>query len=172
MGLFDQLLNAVNDPGQQASQDQLSGLLNTVQQLGGNNGIDPAIVNSALSIVGGQVRSSLQNERANGGGDQVQSLVNQFAGMGSNPQAVNALFSSGQVQGIVQAIAQRTGLDPNMVQGMLPTLVPLVLNMLQGGNSVQGSQGGNAVLNTFLDADNDGDVDVADVMQMAGRYLR
>jgi len=34
------------------------------------------------------------------------------------------------------------------------------------------SQGGaNPVLNAFLDADRDGDVDIADAMQMAGRYL-
>jgi hypothetical protein len=51
MGLFDQVLSAVNNPNQQASNDGLAGILNTVGQLSGNNGIDPSVVNSALSIV-------------------------------------------------------------------------------------------------------------------------
>jgi hypothetical protein len=54
---------------------------------------------------------------------------------------------------------------------MLPILVPLVLKFLQSGNNTQNPQGSNPVLNTFLDADGDGDVDIADAMQMAGRYM-
>jgi len=54
---------------------------------------------------------------------------------------------------------------------MLPILVPLVLNLLQTGTGVQSQGGANPVLNAFLDADRDGDVDIADAMQMAGRYL-
>jgi hypothetical protein len=54
---------------------------------------------------------------------------------------------------------------------MLPILVPLVLKFLQTGNNAQNPQGSNPVLNTFLDADNDGDVDIADAMRMAGRYF-
>jgi hypothetical protein len=58
-----------------------------------------------------------------------------------------------------------------MIQSMLPMLVPLVLKFLQTGNNTQGGQGGNPVLNTFLDADGDGDVDIADAMQLASRHL-
>jgi hypothetical protein len=54
----------------------------------------------------------------------------------------------------------------------LPTLVPLALNFLKTGNSAQNpGNSSNSVLNSFLDADGDGDVDLGDALQMAGKYL-
>jgi hypothetical protein len=168
MGLFDQVLSAVNNPNQQASNDGLAGILNTVGQLSGNNGIDPSVVNSALSIVGSHVRSSLQQQRAQSGDTQVEGIVDRFGGTGYNPDAVSSIFSGGQLDSVIQSVAGRTGLDPNIVQSLLPTLVPIVLSLIQGGSS---SGGGNPVLGTFLDSDRDGDVDIADAIGMAGRYL-
>ena len=55
---------------------------------------------------------------------------------------------------------------------MIPVLVPILLNLLQtGGNAQNPAQGQNPVLNTFLDADGDGDVDITDAMLMASRFL-
>ena len=54
---------------------------------------------------------------------------------------------------------------------MLPTVLPLVLNMLQTGNDTDNPESGNSVLTSFLDADGDGDVDIADAMKMASRFL-
>lgn len=49
-------------------------------------------------------------------------------------------------------------------------LIPVVLNMLRSGTPTQNPQSGtNPVLNAFLDADRDGDVDIADAMQLASR---
>ena len=60
-----------------------------------------------------------------------------------------------------------------MVLQLLPLAVPLVLNFLQSGANAQNPQaGGNSVLNSFLDADSDGDVDIADAIQMASRYMQ
>ncbi|PSB00567.1 DUF937 domain-containing protein [Merismopedia glauca] len=168
MGLFDQILSAVGNPDQQANNDGLANIINTVGQLSGNNGVDPSVVNSALSIVGNHVRSSLQQQRSESGDRQVEGLVNQFAGTGYNPDAVSSIFSGGQLDSLIQSVAGRTGLDPNTVQSLLPTLVPIVLNFIQSGSN---SGGGNPVLNTFLDSDQDGDVDIADALGMAGRYL-
>jgi hypothetical protein len=57
-------------------------------------------------------------------------------------------------------------------------LVPIVLNLLKSGSSVHNpaaaqsaSAGSNPVLNSFLDANGDGNVDIGDAMSMAGRYL-
>jgi hypothetical protein len=171
MSLFDQILGAVNNPQQQASTDQLGSILGVAEQLAGNNGIDPGMTQAAMSVLGGYVRSSLQDKQANEGSEQAQSIVNQFAGLGSNPQAVQALFSGSQQQQIINDIAQRTGLNSGMIQSMLPVLVPLALNLLQSGRSTQNAQGGNPVLNAFLDGDRDGDVDIGDVMGMAGQFL-
>lgn len=171
MSLFDQILSAVGNPDQQGSTDQLSGILGMAQQLASDHGVDPSITQTAMSVLGGHLQSSLQNTQAEQGSDQAQSLVNQFSGLGSNPQAVEALFSGSQQQQIINEISQRTGIDAGMIQSMLPTLVPLALNLLQGGSNTQNPQAGNPVLNAFLDSDRDGDVDVGDVMGMAGRFL-
>jgi hypothetical protein len=81
------------------------------------------------------------------------------------------LFGAPQIQQIVQEVERRTGLSSGTVQAMLPILVPIVLKFLQTGTSTTPSQGSNPVLNTFLDADGDGDVDIADALRMAGRHF-
>ncbi|AFY56373.1 Bacterial protein of unknown function (DUF937) [Rivularia sp. PCC 7116] len=172
MGLFDQVLNAVNNPETLGSMDDIGGILNTVQQLSGNAGTNSSTMQSAMSVVGNFVRSSLQQKRVNEGEQQAQSIVDQFSGTSPNSQAVNTLFSGAMQQQVVQEIAQRTGLDMTKAQQMLPMLVPLVLQFLQSGTNSQNRQSsGNSVLNSFLDADGDGDVDISDAMGMASRYL-
>ncbi|RUR86719.1 DUF937 domain-containing protein [Chlorogloeopsis fritschii PCC 9212] len=172
MGLFDQIINAIDNPNQQGSTSQLGDILNTVQQLSNNTGTNPSTMQSALGILGGYVRSALREKQANYGNQEAQALVNQYSGTSPNPQAVNTLFSPMMQQQVAEAIAQRTGLNAGLIQQLLPLLVPLVLNFLRTGANAQNPQtGGNSVLNSFLDADRDGDVDIADAMQTAFRYL-
>lgn len=170
MGLFDQILNAVNDPNLQANAGQLAGIFTNLQQVQNTQGTDSSTMQSALSSVGSLVRSSLQQKRAEGGNQLVESIINQFAGTSPNPSAVNALFGS-HWDSVADVVSQKTGIDRNTITQMLPMLVPLVLNFLQSGNNPQNPQAGNPVVNSFLDADGDGDVDIADAMQMAGRYF-
>lgn len=172
MSLFNQILNAIDNPEQEASTNQLNNILDTVQQLGNNYQTQPSNIESAMSIVGNFTRSALKEQRNQRGQTQVQQLINNFAGNQASSQAINALFSSSQLQGMIQQISSRTGLNAGTIQRMLPILVPLVLNMLKTGNNTRTAQSGNNnVLNSFLDTDGDGDVDVADAMRMASRYL-
>lgn len=171
MALFDQIINAFDNPNQQGNPDQLSSIFSTVQQLSNNSNTNPSTMQSVLSIVGQHARSALQQKRATEGYEQTQDFVNQFGGTHPSNQAVNMLFSTPQLQQIVQEVGRRTGLDSNTIQAMLPMLVPIVLKLLQTGTSNQNPQGSNSVLNSFLDADNDGDVDIADALNMAGRYM-
>ena len=171
MSLFDQILGAIDNPDQQANPGQLGEILSTVQQLSNHANTDPSTIQSVLSVVGGYARSALQQKRADEGEQQTQDFVNQFGGTQPSTQAVQLLFSTPQIQQMAQEVESRTGLSSGMIQSMLPMLVPLVLKFLQTGNSTSYGQGSNPVLNTFLDADGDGDVDIADALQMAGRYL-
>ncbi len=171
MSLFEQIINAIDEPTQQASPGQLGDIFSTVQQLSNNSNTDPSTIQSVLSIVGNHARSALQQKRANEGPQQTQNFVNQFGGTNPSTQAVQMLFSTPQIQQIAQEAERRTGLNAGMIQSMLPILVPIVLKFLQTGSNTQNPQGANPVLNTFLDADGDGDVDIADAMQMAGRYI-
>lgn len=176
MGLFDQIISAVNNPNQQASPDQLGSLLNTVQQLSGRPGLDSNTTQTAISVVGSYVRSALQQQRAAGGASRAEAIVNQFGGASPNPNALSSLFNPSQQQQIAEAVSQRTGISSEQIMALLPILVPIVLGLLKQGSSTQQLPAGNSgsantVLNSFLDADGDGDVDVGDAMSMAGRFL-
>ncbi|MBE9037602.1 DUF937 domain-containing protein [aff. Roholtiella sp. LEGE 12411] len=172
MGLFDQILGAVANPNQQGSLGQLGNIINTVDQLSNSTGADPSTIQSVLSVVGGQVRSALQQKQATEGNEATQALVNQYAGNSPNPQAVNSLFSPNIQQQVTEFAAQRTGLNAGTIQQLLPLVVPVVLNFLKSGANAQNPQnGGNPVLNSFLDADGDGDVDIADAIQLASRHI-
>ncbi|WP_088893447.1 DUF937 domain-containing protein [Leptolyngbya ohadii] len=199
MGLFDQILGAVNNPAQQGNMDQIGSILNTVNQVSNQQGINPSQTQSMMSILGGFVRSSLQ-QQASGGNSNPAAIVNQYGGTQPNPQAVQAVFGAGQIPQVVEAIAQRTGMNPQMIQSLLPLLVPVVLNLLKSGamnssagNPNMGNMGGNMgnmggnmgnpnfggmnqaganpVLNAFLDADRDGDVDISDALRVAGQFM-
>ena len=171
MGLFNQIINAVNNPEQEASSNQLAGIVGTVQQLSNSYQTNPAVMQSAMSIVGNFTRSALQEKRTNQGEQQVQQIINQFGGTQANAQVLQMLFSSNQLQQMTQEITGKTGINSQVVQSMLPSLVPLILNFLKTGANSQNPLGTNSVLNSFLDADGDGDVDIADAMRMATKYL-
>jgi uncharacterized protein YidB (DUF937 family) len=171
MGLFDAVLSAVSNPGQQASPDQFGAILNTVQQLSSNHGIDASTTQTLVSVVGGYVQSALQQQQSTAGTAQVQSTVNQYSGTGPNPQAVEAVLGPALQQQAVQDLIQRTGLDPQTVESLLPTLVPLALNFLQSGQHTGNSQAGNPVLTAFLDGNHDGNLDLGDALSMAGQFF-
>jgi len=173
MGLFDQIINSLDNSNREASSGQMASIFSTMQQVSDSYGAEPSTVQSVVSIVGNYVRSALQQKRTTEGSEQAQAIVNQYSGSYPNPQAVHSLFSRNQEDQLAQDAAQRTGLNIGTIKEMLPILVPLVLNLLQTGTRSQSPQSGsNPVLNAFLDADRDGDVDIADMMRHASRYLR
>jgi Bacterial protein of unknown function (DUF937) len=175
MGLFDQILGAIADPNQQASPDHLSKSLNTVQQAAETHGVPAAATTDVMSVLGGYVRSALQQHEATNGQGSAATVVNQFGGTSPSTTALQTLFSPTQQQEVAQAIAQRTGVSADAILSMLPILVPIVLNLLKSGSSAHNpaaqSAGSNPVLTSFLDANGDGNVDIGDAMSMAGRYL-
>jgi uncharacterized protein YidB (DUF937 family) len=174
MGLFDQIVSAIDNPNQQANPSQLGSIINTVQQLSNNQGVDSSQTQTVLSVVGGYVRSALQQQQATGGRGNAEAIVNQYSGTSANAAAVQALFSPAQQRQVAEAISQRTGINAETILAMLPTLIPIVLQLLQSGASSQGSQGNgssNSVLNSFLDSDGDRDVDIGDAISLASRFL-
>lgn len=171
MGLFDKIAGAINDPNLQASIGQLGEIVGGVQQAGTTQGLDSSSTNSVISALGGHVRSALQQRQASDGIEGVQHLINQFGGTGMNPNAVTALFSPQQQQQVAQSVSGVTGIDTRTIQAMLPMLIPIVLNFLKMGSAQGPMSGQNPVLRGFLDTDGDGDVDLGDAMNMAGRFM-
>ena len=172
MGLFDQVVQAINDPDKQANAGQLGQVVSAVQQMSQQNNADAGAMQTAVSVLGGYMRSSLKDKRANEGEAAVQNLLQKGSQSGMAGAVLSQLLSSGQQNQAVAAIAEKTGMDPKQIQGMLPMLVPVVMQFLNSGSSKSsGNQAsGNPVLNAFLDADGDGDVDMGDMLGMASRF--
>jgi hypothetical protein len=167
MSLFDAIAGAIANPNQQGSADQLGSILGTVQVIAGSHTGDPNNSTNLMSAVGSVVQNALQNHQANVGTEGVENLVNQVASGDGSSNPVQALFG-GQEQQVVNQIAQSTGIDASQISAMLPSILPQVLQLLQSGNS---NSGGNSVLNAFLDSNQDGNVDLGDLMSQAGRFL-
>lgn len=184
MGMFFEVLNAINNPDQQANVEQLKAVTDTVQKVAAENNLDPSTSLNVVSALGQALRPALQQQaQAVGGVDQLGSMISSLTGGGDNPLAgilgqlaggsaamagLQKMIPEQMQQQIIQAVAQKTGLNAGMIQGMLPTLLPTVMGMFQMGAN---KQGGNPLLNAFLDGDNDGDVDLGDMMKFAGRFL-
>ncbi|MEM8602381.1 MAG: hypothetical protein AAGF24_00910 [Cyanobacteria bacterium P01_H01_bin.121] len=176
MGLFDQIAGAISNPQAQASTGQLGSLLGVVQQLAGNQTANDTQTQAVMSVVGSFLRSSLQQQRSSQGAQQVEQVIDSYGGTTPNAAAVQALLSPQQQQQLAQTASAKTGLDAQMIQSMLPALIPVALNFLKMGSANAPNQaapqtGGNSVLNSFLDADGDGDVDMGDMLANAQRFL-
>jgi Bacterial protein of unknown function (DUF937) len=198
MGLFFDVLSAVNNPNQQASVGQLGSLVNSVQQLSSQTGMDSATTQNVLSAVGQFIQPALQQQGAAMGGQQLSNMVGQIASAGAlgglmggdqgggNPLGglmgqmaggggaamLQGLLPASMQQEMAQVVAQKTGLDPSMIQSMLPSLIPVVMNFLNMGAAKPGAPGGgNPLLSAFLDGNQDGSTDLGDVMNFATRFM-
>jgi Bacterial protein of unknown function (DUF937) len=171
MGLFFEVLNAVNSHKQQASADQLSALTNSIQQLTSQHGMDASGTQAIMSAVGRFLRPALQQQGEALGGAQLENLIGQLAGGNDSLGALQTLLPPPVQQEMIQGIARQTGMPQNVVQGVLPSLVPMVMNFLHLGANIPGSRGLNPILQAFLNRDRNGDTDLGDMMKFASRFL-
>jgi hypothetical protein len=174
MGMFFDVLSAINNPNQQASVAQLASITNSIQQVAASQGIDPGKTQSLISALGGFLRPALQQQQSAIGGSQFDSLLGRLgtgAGTAAGMSAISSLFPPQLQQQMIQGIAQKTGLSPNMLQSAMPILIPAVLGLLNMGANKPGSAAGNPLLKSFLDSDRDGDADLGDVFKFATRFL-
>jgi hypothetical protein len=175
MGLFDQVMKAVADPSRQASASQLTNILGAAKQISQQNNTDSDTMQQAMSVIGGFVRNSLNEKRQAEGEGAAQALIEKGAANGA--AVIPQLFNNAQMNEMVSAVAQKTNLNTNQVQGILPMVLPLVMQFLNTGSRKQGApgaapaSGGNPILTAFLDGDGDGDIDMGDMMGMAGKFM-
>lgn len=170
MGMFFDVLSAINNPNQQASVSQLEAITGSIQQAMTSQGMDASKTQSLISAMGGFLRPVLKQQQLVMGSGQLENLLDQM-GASRGTASVSSLLPPQMQQQMIQGIAQKTGLSPNMLQGAMPVLVPAVLGLLSMGSKKPGSGGGNPLLSGFLDTDRDGDADLGDVFKFATRFL-
>ena len=171
--MFFEVLSAINDPTKQGSIDQLSQVTGIVQQLAKSNGLSDDQMGSIMSALGGALQPALKQQAGALGGGQLTSMLGQLTGGGGNAAAIQAMIPPQMQQQIAQTIAQKTGMNPALVQAMLPQLITAALGMFKMGATKPGvaAAGGNPLLNAFLDGNRDGSTDMGDVLKFAGRFL-
>lgn len=189
MGLFYDILSSINNPELQGDVSSLEAITKTVQDVTQKNGIDSATTQTMLSTIGNYLRSSLLEQRSTGGNQQLENILGQatggnalggllgglggLAGGTASTALIQSLIPASVQQQIVNTISQKTGLKAEMIQGLLPVLIPAVLGLLKMGTpKTSGLPGNNPLLNSFLDGDKDGDVDLGDVFKFASRFVR
>jgi hypothetical protein len=176
MGLFFEVLSAINNPNQKATIEQLGSMVGSVQQLATDKNIDASTMQTVMSTVGGFLRPALQQQKNLGGLDQLQNLIGQVAG-GGNAGGAGGLgmlstLLAPQLQGqIVEKLAQTTGLSPSILEGVVASVLPGIMGLFNMGGSFPGAKTENALLVSFLDSDNDKDVDLGDVLKFANRFI-
>ncbi|MEM8779490.1 MAG: hypothetical protein AAGF26_11590 [Cyanobacteria bacterium P01_G01_bin.49] len=171
MQLFDQIISAINEPTKQASTTQLGTIINTVEQLSQGLGVEDKNTQTVTSIVGKYVRAALKEKQQSNGTEATEAVIDKYSGTSANLEAVQALLSPQQHQKMSQEASSSTGLNREIIESMLPTLIPLVLNFLNSGATKGQGQVGNTVLKGFLDTDSDGDVDISDALSLAKGFL-
>ncbi|PSF37482.1 DUF937 domain-containing protein [Aphanothece hegewaldii CCALA 016] len=189
MGLFYDILSSINNPELEGDVSSLETLTKTVQDLANNNGIDPSTTQTMISTVGNYLRSTLKDQRSTVGNQQLENLITQASGsnnldglLGSlgglaggtaSTALIQSLIPESVQQQMVNSIAQKTGLNAEMIRGLIPVLIPVVLGLLKMGTPKTSSlPGNNPILNSFLDGDKDGDVDLGDAFKFASRFIK
>ena len=162
MSFLDNIVNTVAKSTTGSSGFDLGALA----QLATNTGANQSTMTSALSVVGNYLAKSLKAKKAEG--ENPEELMKQYSGNQPNPQAVDSIFSAGQKKELGEKLESQGVLSSNVSQ-VLAALVPIGLQFLQSMNK-EGS--GNTMLKSFLDSDGDGDLDLADAMNIAGKFMR
>jgi len=162
MGLFDQIASAFTGSDASGELGKLQAVAGVVEQLQDATGSDSSTAHNILSLVGTQVLSSLQDKQSTDGEGAVQNLVEQFSGTEHDPDAVDAVFTPEVQQEVAEFVADRTGLDANLIQSILPKVVPVILGVFHIG--------GAPLLTSLIEAGS-GNVDFASFAKLAASYL-
>jgi hypothetical protein len=171
MGMFFDVLSAINNPNLQGNVPQLEASVDAVQEFAAKNNLPPFAMQTMMSTVGSLLQENIR-QQAGMGLPQLTQLLRQDGGTPGNVAALQTLFPPQLQQQIVPVLAQKTGLSPALIQAALPTVMPAVMNLLKMGNPKPGTTtAANPLLTMFLDGDRDGDTDLGDVFKFANRFI-
>jgi len=171
MGMFFDVLSAMNNPNLQGNVSQLETTVNALQQFATQNNVSPSTMQTMMSALGGIMQGTMRQQPGMGL-SQVSQVLNQGTGTVGSAAALQALFPPQMQQQIAQTLSQKTGLNPGLIQSALPVLVPAVMELLKMGSPKTGATGvDNPLLTMFLDSDRDGDTDLGDVYKFASRFI-
>ncbi|MBD2107782.1 DUF937 domain-containing protein [Nodosilinea sp. FACHB-13] len=171
MSLFFDVLSSINNPNQRGSVDQLSSVMTSVQQLAASQGMSTDQMGGVLNALGAALQPTLKQQAATMGTGQLEGMLGKLSGAGG-AAALAAAIPPQMQQQLIEAVAQKSGLNTGMIQAMLPKLLPVVIGLLGMGAAKPGAvSGGNPLLKTFLDSGVPNSTDLGTVVKFAERFL-
>ena len=166
--MFFEILSAINDPNQQASVSQLEQVIKSIQQLASNQGVNAQQMQSMMTVVGQALHPILQQKQSQMGMEQLASKLS----IVRDRATLQSVITPETQQQLIQTIAQKTGMQANTAQTMLPQLLPLIMQLFQLGTPIPGSVNGtNALLSDFLNGNRTNSTDLGNVVKFAERFL-
>ncbi|MEB3295059.1 MAG: hypothetical protein VKJ24_18020 [Synechococcales bacterium] len=163
MGLFFDILSSINDPHQQGSLAQLNSVIDNMAQIRDRHYVDDFTMQSLMSALALPIQNALQRRSSS---TVLGSFLNQLAQSSSGD--FSQLFPMDQRQHLIHVLAQRSGIDERLVRSLLPTLVPLALQLLNMGRNPQDGNASNPIVSQFLQSDRP---DLGEVLHFAQRLL-
>jgi hypothetical protein len=173
MSFFQTILDSIENPNHAGSQQDLSGLLNLAHALplgqgqGAQQNLQPI-----LGVLGAHLQDALGQQQQSNGQAAVQQTVTNLSQPGIGLQELENLFGQERFNGLINEISQRTGLNSELIMGLLPMLIPVLMKLLATGNHQTDPEASNPVLNHFLGSGQDGGALLTEAFQLASRFLQ
>jgi len=173
MSFFQTILDSIENPNYAGSQQDLSGLLNLAQALplgqghGAQQNLQPI-----LGVLGTHLQDALSQQQQNNGQAAVQQTVANLSQPGIGLQELENLFGQERFKGLINEVSQRTGLNSELIMGLLPMLIPVLMKLLASGNHQTDPEAPNPVLNHFLGSGQNGGALLTETFELASRFLQ
>jgi hypothetical protein len=170
MSFLQTILDSIENPNHAGSQQDLSGLLNLAQALplgqGAQQNLQPI-----LGVLGSHLQDALNQQQQNSGQTAVQQTVTNLSQPGIGLQELENLFGQDRFNALIGEISQRTGLNSQLILGLLPMMIPVLMKLLAGGNHQTDANAPNPVLDHFVGSNQNGGALLNEAFQFASRFL-
>jgi hypothetical protein len=171
MSLFQTILDSIENPNHAGSQQDLQGLASLTQFIPGGQGAQQN-VEPILNVLGSHLQDALNRQQQAAGPGAAQQTVADLSRPGVGAQDLQGLFGQSQMNDLIAEIAQRTGLNSQMIMTLLPVLIPVVMKLLASGTHQTDAQAPNPVLNGFLGSNQNGGALLSEVFQLASQFVQ
>ncbi len=172
MSLFFDILSSINHPEQRGNIEQLTAVTAQAKQLAAQNNLDAPTLQSLVSCLGRSMQSTLQDlprSDPHGTGPILKmGQVSQWLPVQDPAVSNQPVWTVDRQTFLVRDIAQQTGVPIPLVERLLPSLLSLILGLLNMGTIKSVAKVTNPLLNRFRDDEGS----LGNVLRMSDRFLQ